>query len=188
MTTLFSGCLVWLALGKRSALRRQPLSLNDVTREVLPLVRDELMRRSVALELALADSLPQVQGDRVQLQQVVLNLIMNSAEALERVPRESRTLTLRTSASEADGPLPEGHVTLQVEDSGPGLDESSIEQVFEAFFTTKPQGMGVGLSISRTIIESHGGRISAHSNPDGGTSFRFTLRTVSNEDMNDAAQ
>jgi signal transduction histidine kinase len=157
------------SLGKRSAFRRQPLSLNDVTREVLPLVRDELIRRSVSLELALADSLPQVQGDRVQLQQVVLNLIVNSAEALERVPLESRTLTLRTSSSE------DGLVTLQVEDSGPGLDESSLEQVFEAFFTTKPQGMGLGLAISRSIIDAHHGRLWASRGADPGTTFHVSL-------------
>jgi C4-dicarboxylate-specific signal transduction histidine kinase len=157
------------ALGKRTALHCLPLNLNDVTREVLPLVRDDLMRRGISLELALAEPLPRVQGDRVQLQQVILNLIVNSAEALERVPEESRALTLRTASGE------DATVTLQVEDSGPGLDESSLERVFEAFFTTKPQGTGLGLAISRSIIKTHHGRLWASRGAGPGTTFHVSL-------------
>jgi len=157
------------ALGKRSALHCLPLNLNDLIREVLPLVRDDLMRRGISLELALAESLPRIQGDRVQLQQVLLNLIVNSAEVLERVSQESRTLTLRTCSEE------DGRVTLQVEDTGPGLDESCIDRIFEAFFTTKPQGMGLGLAISRSIIIAHRGRLWASCGAGPGTTFHVSL-------------
>jgi two-component system sensor kinase FixL len=118
--------------------------------------------------------------DRVQIQQVMLNLIRNAIEAMEH--SERKELLLSTEA------IDDNMIAVRVADTGPGISMEIASQLFQPFVTTKPQGMGVGLSISRTIIESHGGQISAHPNPGGGTIFRFTLRAVSNEDIGDVSQ
>jgi signal transduction histidine kinase len=166
------------SLGKRGALRRAPISLNDLIREVMPLVRDELLCKEVAVSLELAEALPRICGDRVQLQQVILNLIVNSCEALERVEVGARSLTLRTCRDES------GMVTLQVKDSGPGLDPAAIERVFDAFFTTKPTGMGLGLAISRSIIKAHRGRLWASPNTGPGTTFYVALPALREDGYN----
>jgi signal transduction histidine kinase len=121
----------------------------------------------------LAEGLPRVQGDRVQLQQVLLNLIINAIEAMRDVSEEERELLI-SSRNEPDG------VSVQVRDSGPGFAPSDLDRVFEAFYTTKPSGLGLGLSICRSIIESHGGRLWASANPPRGASFQFALPALAN--------
>jgi signal transduction histidine kinase len=129
-------------------------------------------KHQVGLRLELADDLPPALGDKVLLQQVILNLILNGIDAMNTVEDRSRDLIIRTQCSE------EGVVMVTVRDSGIGLDSSSMEKVFAAFHTTKPGGLGMGLSISRSIVENHHGRlwVSAHDGP--GASFHFTLLTA----------
>jgi signal transduction histidine kinase len=127
------------------------------------------MRDRVLLETRLADDLPQVQGDRIQLQQVLLNLIVNAVEAMRGVGDGARELQVGTEKHASGG------VHVAVRDTGPGLDPQSGGRLFEAFYTTKPSGMGMGLSICRAIIEAHGGRIWAGANAPKGAVFQFTL-------------
>lgn len=161
----------------RSMLRKSkpevtPLDVNDVVLEVIDLVRGELRQNSVALETAFTVGLPPVFGDRIQLQQVVVNLVKNAIESMTDVTDWHKVLRIRTSTSG-------GGVTVEVEDSGMGLDEVSSKRLFEPFFTTKPQGMGMGLSICRSIVESHNGRLLASSLKPSGSLFQFTLPTQS---------
>ncbi len=148
---------------------RLPLSLNDVVREVVAMIRPSLDRTSVTLRTELADSLELVRGDRVQLQQVLLNLVTNAVEAMSEVEGRARTLVIRTSRNEA------GQVAVAVCDSGVGLEPKDVERLFVPFHTTKSYGMGVGLSISRSIIEAHGGHLSARPNEGPGATFEFVL-------------
>ena len=127
--------------------------------------------KRVALRLNLAPDLPPVLGDRVQLQQVMLNLILNGIDAMNTVEGRSRELVIETEA------LGDREALTTVRDSGVGLNPQTIEQIFEAFHTTKPGGLGMGLSISRSIVESHGGRLWATANDAGGATFQFTLST-----------
>jgi signal transduction histidine kinase len=150
---------------------RLPLDLNEAIREVLALLKSQLTRKSITVSLDLAASLPPVLGDRVQLQQVVLNLALNAIEAMSRGEPEQRELSVRSAR---DG---EGAFIVSVRDSGPGIAAEQIEQVFDAFFTTKPGGVGIGLAISRSIIEAHGGRIWAEAAAGRGAAFHFTLPT-----------
>ena len=156
-------------LVKKGESQRRTLDVNELVLEVLPLVKNEAIRRNVSLEHQVAPGLPPVTGDRVQLQQVVLNLIVNGFDALGPVAADRRTLTLETSIGEA------GTVQIAVRDSGVGLDPEHTDRIFEPFFTTKPQGMGMGLTINRSIVEAHGGRLWATPNADQGTTFAFTL-------------
>ena len=126
-------------------------------------------RENIAIHLALADGLPPVRADRVQLQQVVLNLAVNAFDALREVAHTERELRIETERG------PSGTVVVAIHDSGPGLPADTTERVFEAFYTTKSGGMGMGLAISRTIIESYGGRISARPRAPRGTTFSFSL-------------
>jgi signal transduction histidine kinase len=121
----------------------------------------------------LAEGLPRVQGDRVQLQQVLLNLIINAIEAMREVGEEERELLISTR-NEPDG------VSVEVRDSGPGFAPAALERVFEAFYTTKPGGLGLGLSICRSIIEAHNGRLWASANLPRGASFQFALPAIAN--------
>jgi C4-dicarboxylate-specific signal transduction histidine kinase len=148
---------------------REPVDLNDAVREVFALSSGELQRGRVALRMELADGLPPVVGDRVQLQQVVLNLALNATEAMSGVEGRARELTV-VSAPDGDG-----GVRLSVRDAGVGVPPHGLEKLFGAFHTTKPTGMGVGLSISRSIIESHEGRLWAEPNDGLGATFAFTL-------------
>ena len=148
---------------------REPVDLNDAVREVFALSAGELQRGRVALRMELADGLPAVIGDRVQLQQVILNLALNATEAMSGVEGRARQLTV-VSAPDGDG-----GVRLSVRDAGVGVPPQGLEKLFEAFHTTKPTGMGVGLSISRSIIESHEGRLWAEPNGGQGATFAFTL-------------
>jgi len=155
------------ALLKKEAADRVELDVNDVIQEVAVLVRNEAARNHIQVRLDLATGLPPVLGDRVLLQQVLINLAMNGIDAMRAVIDRPRSLEIK-SAKHADG------VLIRVQDSGIGLDPDRVTRVFEPFFTTKPQGIGIGLSISRSIIESHGGRLWAEPGPKGAI-FQFTL-------------
>jgi signal transduction histidine kinase len=133
------------------------------------LMRSEVQRHRASLHLALASTLPSTEGDRVQLQQVVINLVMNGVEAMGAVDDRARELVIRSNV------LDRNQVLVAVQDTGVGLDPRHADQLFDAFFTTKPAGMGIGLSISRSIIEGHGGRLWATPNPPHGATFQFAL-------------
>ena len=136
------------ALCKKSGIKRQRLDMNEAIGEVLGLVQGEVRTKGVVLRTDLATRLPAVLGDRVQLQQVVLNLVINGLEAMSSVQGRPRELVVRTQEGDPD------QVVVTVQDSGVGLDSKITEQMFEAFYTTKTQGMGMGLSISRSIVDS----------------------------------
>jgi PAS domain S-box-containing protein len=153
----------------QSRARRESLDINAAISEVLELVRSELRRNDVSIRTVLDPELPTAFGDRVQFQQVVLNLILNGIEAMVAVADRPRILLIRTERSESDV------ATVIVEDTGPGVDPATIERVFDPFFTTKPKGLGLGLSICRSIVEAHGGRLSASPRAPGGTAFCFTV-------------
>jgi PAS domain S-box-containing protein len=154
---------------KSAGLQKVRLDLNALIREVLPLVRSEVLRHRGAVRLELAAELPPVLGDRVQIQQVLINLVMNGLEAMAAVGDRPRELVLRSQGPDA------GEVRVSVQDAGVGLDPTTADRLFNAFFTTKPGGMGMGLSISRSIIEAHGGRLWATPNSGPGATFQFTL-------------
>jgi C4-dicarboxylate-specific signal transduction histidine kinase len=158
------------ALTRKSAPEMVSLDINDVIREVIVLMRAEFHRHGVRVETSLSSNLDSVIGDRVQLQQVVLNLIMNGIEAMVADSiRRQRRLVIRSAI---DG---SGRLLVAVEDSGPGLDPAETDRLFEAFFTTKAEGLGMGLSICRSIIDAHGGRLWASPNLPNGAVFQFTL-------------
>jgi signal transduction histidine kinase len=146
------------------------LDMNETIQEVIALAQTEVRRNSVTLHTELAKDLSPVLGDRVQLQQVVLNLVMNAVEAMSTVGGRPRQLIIRTQNDEAD------LVRIALQDSGIGLDPQSIERIFDAFYTTKSGGMGMGLSISRSIVQNHGGRLWAVANEGPGTTLQFTVQ------------
>jgi signal transduction histidine kinase len=143
--------------------------LNDASREVLNLSASELRGAGVLVRTEFDDSLPVVRGDRVQLQQVILNLILNAADAMRTIEDRPRNLLVATAREDTDW------LRLSVCDSGAGVDPQNLEKLFDAFFTTKTHGMGVGLSISRSIIESHNGRLWATVNDGPGATFSFSI-------------
>jgi signal transduction histidine kinase len=145
------------------------LDINEVAQEVIGLIQSEIQKNGVALRMELATDLPRVLGDRVQLQHVILNLVMNGIEAMSGITDRSRELRVRSCPYESD------KVLVAVRDSGIGLQPGGLHHLFKAFFTTKSKGMGMGLAISRSIIESHGGRLWAVTNEGPGTTFQFTL-------------
>jgi PAS domain S-box-containing protein len=157
------------ALVRKEPARNDQLDINETMLEVVALTRSELRRNRTSLQTQLADGLPLVLGDRIQLQQVMLNLILNAAEAMSGSSEAARELLIRT---EQDGP---GDVLVAVQDSGPGLKPESLDRLFDAFYTTKPDGLGMGLSICRSIIEAHGGRVWAATNVPQGAVLQFTL-------------
>ena len=157
------------ALFSRKDPRNELVDLNDAAREVIALSVGELQRSGVKLRPQLAEDLPPVMGDRVQLQQVILNLLLNASEAMSGVEDRPRQLVIRTAVDERD------RVLLSVQDAGTGIAVKSTETLFDAFYTTKTGGMGIGLSVSRSIIESHEGRIWAVPNDGPGTTFSFWL-------------
>ncbi len=154
---------------KKGEVQQQPLDINEVVEEVLKLIRSDLVNQGVATHTALAPALPTVNGDRVQLQQVLLNLVMNACDAVNGNAPAERRVIVRTESSGGEG------VRVSVSDLGAGIASSHLEQVFEPFFTTKVHGLGLGLSVCRTIITAHGGKLWAANNPDRGASFHFTL-------------
>jgi C4-dicarboxylate-specific signal transduction histidine kinase len=157
------------ALATKTATAKERMNVNEAIEEVVALTRSEVRRNKVTLRTELEDDLSPVLGDRVQLQQVVFNLIMNGVEAMSTVGERPRELVIRTQKDESD------QVRVAVQDSGIGLDPQSMERIFDAFYTTKEDGMGMGLSISRSIVQNHGGRLWAVANDGPGTTFQFTV-------------
>ena len=160
------------ALLSRSSVAHQPCDLAGVIRDVLLLVGPELGRHGTVLQTSLASDLPPDMGDRVQLQQVLLNLLLNAAEAVREVPRERRRLVVRSTLERRDDG---SWAVVAVEDAGVGFREEQAARLFEAFYTTKPGGLGMGLSISRSIMDRHRGRLWATANPGHGATFHFAL-------------
>ncbi len=154
------------ALIKKASPRKEDLEMNEAVREVIALTRAEAANNGVSVKTQLAEGLPHVHGDRVQLQQVLLNLIINAIEAMRDVDEGDRELVISTR-NEPDG------VCVEVRDSGPGFAPSALERVFDAFYTTKSGGLGLGLSVCRSIIEAHNGRLWASPNLPHGAIFRF---------------
>jgi PAS domain S-box-containing protein len=157
------------ALVMKAPPRKDRLDINDTIREVIALTGSELRRNGTSLQTQLADGLPLVPGDRIELQQVMLNLILNAVEAMSGSDEGSRELLISTEEDGANG------VRIAVRDRGPGLKPESVDRLFDAFYTTKPDGMGMGLSICRSIIEAHGGRVWATTNVPRGAVLQFTL-------------
>jgi C4-dicarboxylate-specific signal transduction histidine kinase len=157
-------------LFKKGDLQQESLNINEVIREMLVLLRNETMRYSISVRTELAGDLPQVMGDRVQLQQVLMNLMINGNDAMKEVDgmRELMITSQRTDNEQ---------LMVSVSDTGGGLPTQHAEQIFDAFFTTKPHGTGMGLRISRSIVESHGGRLWAVNKSPRGATFCFTLST-----------
>jgi C4-dicarboxylate-specific signal transduction histidine kinase len=169
------------ALTKRAATPREKLDLNEIIRDVLALVGDEAKRNSVAVRSQLADDAYYVLGDRVQLQQVALNLVVNAIEAMNSVDERARELLIITGNIDAE------QVQVTVKDSGTGIDPKTLDKIFDPFYTTKPGGMGMGLSISRSILQAHGGRLWAAAKDGPGTIiFHFSLPKYREEESNAA--
>jgi C4-dicarboxylate-specific signal transduction histidine kinase len=157
------------ALARRTPAEKERLDINEVIREVIALAEAEARRARARLRTELAGNLPRVLADRVQLQQVVLNLLLNGLEAMHEVSGRPRDMVISTQPEAAD------RVRVTVRDSGSGIDPQLASHIFEAFHTTKRDGMGMGLSISRSIVEQHGGRLWAVPNDGPGTTFQFTV-------------
>jgi PAS domain S-box-containing protein len=155
------------ALIKKAPPRKDRLDINKAIREVIELTRGEANRTGVSMQTHLADGLPPIHGDRVQLQQVILNLVVNAVEAMSGVDAGGRELLISTGRVEPNG------VLVAVRDTGPGLAPATLDRLFEAFYTTKPSGLGMGLSICRSIIEAHGGQLWAEPNEPRGAVFQF---------------
>jgi signal transduction histidine kinase len=158
-------------LVKKAPPRKDRVDINEAIGEVIELTRGEAAKQGAAVQTAFGEGLPLIEGDRVQLQQVVLNLIANAVEAMGAVAEGPRGLLITTARAEPDG------VLVAVKDSGPGLAPASIERLFDPFYTTKPDGLGMGLSICRSIIEGHGGRLWVTANQPRGAIFSFTAPT-----------
>jgi signal transduction histidine kinase len=154
------------SLYKKSPPQRELVDVNEIVREMLVLLRGEASRYSISTRTELAPDLPKITADRVQLQQVFMNLILNAIEAMKDTAGE---LTIKTELGQ------DGQLLISVSDMGVGLPAEKTDQIFNAFFTTKPQGSGMGLAISRSIIESHGGRLWASANNGRGATFQLTL-------------
>jgi signal transduction histidine kinase len=157
------------ALSNKAETQRVPIDINDIINEVIALVQRELSSHQVSLRTELAPVLPVVLADRVQLQQVIINLMINGIEAMEAVTDRPRELVIRSHRDEAD------QVSIAVEDSGVGIPSENADRLFGAFVTTKSNGMGMGLSICRSIIQAHGGCIWVEPNLTEGAAFHFTL-------------
>jgi PAS domain S-box-containing protein len=157
------------ALTKKAPPRKDNVAINDAILEVIVLTHGEAAKNGVSVQTQLADGLPLIRGDWIQLQQVILNLIVNAVEAMSDVSGEARELLISTGKADANG------VFVAVRDSGPGLAPAALDRLFEAFYTTKPAGLGMGLSICRSIIEAHGGRLWAEPNEPRGAIFQFLI-------------
>jgi len=161
----------------RSLLQRhirefEPTSLEQLLNQVTALIGAEMLARRVKLQVELSPALPPVRGDRVHLQQVLLNILINGADAMKDCQVENRRLHVQARR------LDDQTIEVAVRDFGHGVPQEKLDHIFDAFFTTKSNGMGMGLAISKTIVDAHGGRIWAENNADGGATFRFTLKTA----------
>jgi PAS domain S-box-containing protein len=177
------------AIFKKASTTKERLDINGAIEEVVVLAQSEVQRNRVSLRTELANELPLILGDRIQLQQVILNLLVNAIEAMSGAGEGPRELWVSSQKVIATPGEPERdtlddkartdsewtHVLIAVRDSGPGLDPKALDRLFDAFYTTKPQGLGMGLAISRSIIEAHGGRMWAKANAPRGALFQFTL-------------
>jgi signal transduction histidine kinase len=157
------------ALANKTEVEKVPLDLNNVVREAITLVQRELSRHRVSLRTELAPALPMILGDRIQLQQVIINLVMNGIEAMQTVTDPRRELAIRSCQDGTQG------VLVSVTDCGVGISAENANRLFHAFFTTKSSGLGMGLSICRSIVEAHGGRLTAYGNDGPGATFQFVL-------------
>jgi PAS domain S-box-containing protein len=160
------------ALSKKALPEVAVLRVEDLVAEILPLIRNELTRRRIVLKTALPGDLPSVLGDRIQVQQVLLNLVMNSVEAMHQVPEDRRQLSVEAQSHISEG---KEFVLVTVTDSGIGLKAEDLQKLFQAFYTTKAEGMGMGLAICRSIVGAHGGRLWAKPNAELGATFQFLL-------------
>ena len=156
-------------LFKRGQIQRQPLEANELVRDALRLAQSELAGHAIDVRAKLADDLPPISGDRVQLQQLLLNLIANACHAMADVAPASRRLLVRTAVANDDG------VLVTVADAGTGIPPECLPRIFEPFFTTRAEGMGLGLTVCRTIITGHRGKLWAENNLDHGASFHFVV-------------
>jgi signal transduction histidine kinase len=163
-------------LFSKRAVSMEPIDLNKAAREVMALCWGDLQRSGVTMRTELADGLPLVGGDRVQLQQVIMNLLRNGADAMSGVDDRPRQLLIRTEQDQGD------YVRLSLQDTGIGFGPDGVERLFEPFYTTKSEGMGIGLSVSRSIIESHHGRLWAASNDGSGATFSFSIPSYSGDE------
>jgi len=157
------------ALATKSGPQLTSLDIDDVIGQVLAISRGELLRHNVVLRIELASGARPVLGDRVQLQQVLLNLIMNGVEAMSGVTERTRELSVSSTLAEPSG------VLIAIKDTGPGLDPAVADRMFQPFFTTKPDGLGMGLAICRSIVEAHGGRLWVSPREPHGADVRFTV-------------
>jgi PAS domain S-box-containing protein len=157
------------ALVGNSPPKREKLDINEIITEVIALAQSEIQRNRISLQANLSKDVPSVFGDRIQLQQVVLNLFLNAIEAMSGVEHLPKQLLVASVKDESQG------AQVMVQDSGTGLDAAAQDRLFEAFYTTKPQGMGIGLAVSRTIVQAHGGRLWATANQPHGAIFQFSL-------------
>jgi C4-dicarboxylate-specific signal transduction histidine kinase len=160
------------ALVRGEPLEKKALDVNDVIADTIGFTRAEVARQGVATRIDLSENLPTVVGDRVQLQQVFVNLILNALEAMAAVTERPRVLTILSNSGV-------GNVLVEVRDSGSGLAPGESNRIFDAFFSTKPGGLGIGLSVTRSIVEQHGGRISAIPNDGSGLTMRISLPAAS---------
>ena len=154
---------------KKAPPQKDSFDLNEAINEVIALAQSELVKNGVSIQMRPAEGLSAVQADRVQLQQVASNLILNAVDAMRSVNEGTRELLITTEQTQ------DGDVLVSVRDTGPGIDPAHIERVFEPFYTSKPSGVGMGLSICRSIIDAHGGRLWAETNKSKGAVFQFTL-------------
>jgi PAS domain S-box-containing protein len=159
------------ALVQKTDTEQVRLDINQTIQEVVLLMQNEAVRKGVAIRMDLATNVPPVLGDRIQLQQVILNLVMNGIEAMDTIADRPREMLIRSCEHESD------QLLVAVQDSGIGIDRENLDKIFDTFYTTKAQGMGMGLAISRSIVENHGGSLWATANPDKGATFQFTLPT-----------
>jgi two-component system sensor kinase FixL len=165
------------ALLKKDPVRFRPVKLNKLIRDVADLLHDEAVLKKVKVSLRLDPALPQVEGERIQLQQVILNLMVNAFEAMKKGGGHQRELTITTGVEGCD------HVAILARDTGPGIPEDRLDRVFEPFFTTKTEGLGMGLAICRSIIELHKGKISVANNEEKGVTFRVVLPVPGKENL-----
>ena len=154
-------------------MRRKPIVINSIINEVMNLVSSEIILRNASITLDLQSSIPVVQGDTIQIQQVLINLLTNAFDATDDQPIHARNITISTRFENSNG------IIISISDSGKGIPLDTFEDLFSPFHTTKSEGMGLGLSICKSIVKAHDGKIRAENNPDGGAIFHITLPTDS---------